>query len=79
MHNSYEKRGNISLAFEQWNLVTSIVPTDPTILSRLADACDRENEKGQAYHYYLEVYVWSLNACSPAETRFAYQSIIYEQ
>ncbi|TPX47659.1 hypothetical protein SeLEV6574_g02544 [Synchytrium endobioticum] len=52
----YEKRGDVGQAFEQWNLVTSIVPTDPGILTRMAEACDKDNEKGQAYHYYLEAY-----------------------
>ena len=47
--------GNLPLSLEWYNILISVVPTDPGILARLGSMFERDGEKSQAFHYYSEV------------------------
>jgi intraflagellar transport protein 88 len=43
-------------ALEWYNILISVVPTDPGILSRLGNIFIKDGDRGQAFHYYSESY-----------------------
>jgi intraflagellar transport protein 88 len=49
--------GQTTMALEWYNILASIVPTDPEILLRLGKLLCKENDKSQAYHYFSEVFL----------------------
>lgn len=52
----YEKMGNIQMAKEWYNILISVVPTDPGVLARLGEMFARSNDKTQAFQYFSESY-----------------------
>lgn len=49
-------QGNTVQALEWYNVLVSVVPTDPGILAKLGDMFDKEGDKTQAFQYYSESY-----------------------
>lgn len=52
---SYDKQGNLQQAMEWFNVLISVVPTDPGVLARMGDMFVRDGDKSQAFQYYSEV------------------------
>lgn len=52
---SYDRMGNIDQSLEWFNVLISVVPTDPGVLSRMANIYVRDNDRGQAFQSYSEV------------------------
>jgi hypothetical protein len=41
---------------EWFNILVSVIPTDPGILQHLGDIVVKEGDRSQAFHYYSEVF-----------------------
>ncbi|KAJ3390058.1 Intraflagellar transport protein 88 [Entophlyctis sp. JEL0112] len=54
--NRYDKRGNLQQAMEWYNILISVVPTDPGVLARLGDMFVKDGDKSQAFQYFSESY-----------------------
>lgn len=52
---SYEEQGQTEQATELYTQASSVCPTDPTILTKLAHLYETEGDKAQAFQYYYEV------------------------
>ncbi|KAJ3218670.1 Intraflagellar transport protein 88 [Clydaea vesicula] len=48
--------GNISQAMEWFNILISVVPTDPEVLAKMGDMYVKENDVTQAFQSYSESY-----------------------
>jgi len=51
-----ESFGSPKVAIKWFNILSSRVPTDPGVLSRLGNIYLKEEDESQAYHYHLESY-----------------------
>lgn len=56
---SYESIEDSAQALELYQQASSLVPSDPTILSKLGEIYDSEGDKSQAFQYYYEVMKFS--------------------
>jgi len=54
--NLCDLQGNFQHATKWFSILSSKVSTDPTILSRLGQLYNREQDEAQAFHYHLESY-----------------------
>ncbi|KAJ1343543.1 hypothetical protein BSLG_001924 [Batrachochytrium salamandrivorans] len=52
----YDQQGNTQQAMEWFNILISVVPTDPTVLVKLGSMFERDGDKSQAFQYYSESY-----------------------
>ena len=52
--------GNVSIAMEWFNVLISIVPTDPGVLARIGELFVKLNDPTQAFHSYSEVFIFNL-------------------
>ncbi|KAJ3247283.1 Intraflagellar transport protein 88 [Chytriomyces hyalinus] len=51
-----DMRGSLQQAMEWYNILISVVPTDPGVLARLGDMFVKDGDKSQAFQYYSESY-----------------------
>lgn len=40
--------------------LVSVVPTDPSVLSKLGELYDSEQDKSQAFQYHFEVWIMKM-------------------
>ena len=65
--NIHDLMGNMRQATKWFNILTTRVPTDPGILSRLGQIYSRDDDEAQAFHYHLESYrYYPVSTRSPA-------------
>ncbi|KAJ1448492.1 hypothetical protein M885DRAFT_450175 [Pelagophyceae sp. CCMP2097] len=52
----HEARGQLDAAFKWYNILVTRVPTDPGVLLRMGQLCNRQDDEAQAFHFHLESY-----------------------
>jgi len=52
----YDTLGNAVEAIKWFNILITLVPSDPGILARLGAIYDKQDDRSQAYHYHNESY-----------------------
>jgi len=52
----HEARGQVDVALKWYNILITRVPSDPGVLLRMGQLCNRTDDEAQAFHFHLESY-----------------------
>ncbi|KAH8058204.1 hypothetical protein JL722_6055 [Aureococcus anophagefferens] len=52
----HEARGQLDIALKWYNILITRVPSDPGVLLRMGQICNRTDDEPQAFHFHLESY-----------------------
>ena len=52
---SQQDTNHCNISFSRYMQLVSVVPTDPSVLSKLGELYDSEQDKSQAFQYHFEV------------------------
>ena len=52
----HEARGQLDVALKWYNILVTRVPSDPGVLLRMGQICNRTDDEAQAFHFHLESY-----------------------
>ena len=51
-----EAQGQVDVALKWYNILITRVPSDPGVLLRMGQLCNRNDDEAQAFHFHLESY-----------------------
>ena len=54
---SYERLNNLQQAIEWYNILISVIPTDPGVLAKFGSIAMKKGDKTQAFQHYSEVWI----------------------
>jgi intraflagellar transport protein 88 len=52
----HEAQGQVDVALKWYNILITRVPSDPGVLLRMGQLCNRNDDEAQAFHFHLESY-----------------------